>query len=606
VTAPSRQDLAAGATLALLAAVLWAGLTEQAFTNTDDWFHLDVALGLIDGDADAWRMVFSGGTSSGDLRAVPFAVWILDWWVHGLWAGGYYLTNGLLLGVSAMALYAVVRRRSDVWAAWAAAAVFLFEPVRAEPLVFLSAREDGVAVALVAATLVLWPRLRTSNRGVGIAALLYVLACSSKAPALVLPGMLAALDRADGVRDRRWAWLLIVTAAWGVWAGFMGLGSGLSAGSSWAEPALIVRRLVPAVAPWPVLLVLVLWRKGSPTSVRLGLELTGWGLLVAAPWLLRGDGDVHGRYLLLAGLGNGVLAAGLMPEQGRLRPLAAVALVGGAVVLFLASPPGGLVVREQSSARMIDALETAPAGAIVSTSFPHGGIEGLLSSPVRGQLLGGRDDLRAVLQGQPMTRTADVPRYSYTHWADAGVLQPGDTLLAEGQGGAWQPWVIPAPAASSADLLEWRFDRSAHGWGGAWRDGLVVPVEPFPLHMLPQAQADRLAARATLSPPVSLSARDYCRMELSWTERDLPGGPPSGDTLLDAGAVLILRWSAPGEELARRSVVVPLKGTSAAVALWTVPDWVAAPGIQQLSLMPLGFGGELEVTNVRLVPCGGL
>ena len=582
-------------------------MTAQSFTNNDDWFHLDVALGLWSGDGAAWAMVLGGDTSSGDPRVVPFLFWLLDWLLYGLGAGGYYGTNFAIHATTAAALYVVIRKRSDAWAALAGAAVFAFEPVRAEPLVFLSAREDGVAVALVALTLAAWPRLRRSRRGVALAALLYLLACFSKAPAIVLPGMLAALDRADGAPGRRWLPLLAVGAGWGLYCVAIGTFE-VNPGSVPASLELVARRLAPVFAPWPLLVLLVVLGARRDPLRRLGGVWIGWGLLVVAPWLARGDAAIHGRYLLLSGLGAGVLAAGVLPRRGALRVAMALALVGLSAWRFASLPPGGLPEPDRASARLIDELLKAPPGVTVALGFPHSGIEGLLASPARGALLPGQADLHVVLQGRATRLRGVAPQYGYPDWEAVGPLMPGERVLAKRQGG-WGSWTVPRPAASDAPAKTWRFDRGAEGWSGGWRGGLLLPARSFPLSLLAMVRApdlvERLALGAVESPPLRLDPRSYCWAELRWMTRDLPTAPPPRSTLLEAGAALVLRWAAEGEQSARRALVVPVLGEAASVELWTVPDWVEASSVHRLSLMPMGFDGELVLRELALLPCSG-
>lgn len=517
----------------VLGVVTWAAwpVLELDFWNTDDWFHIDVAAGMLQGDAAAFSCAWSGHVPQDALRLVPYLFWAADYRLFGLWPGGYYATNLLLHLATVIAVFLVARRLAGATApAVAAAALFGLNAATLQPLYFLAAREDGTAVLLCAVTAAAWPRLRRSRRGVGLAVALYLLACFSKLPAVALPAGLLALELMERRRDEPgesppWRamlfgfggaaalYLLVLMTT----ADVLGLGRGLAGGGELDPIPLILRRASVLVTPasaaanrgllWPDVVILAgLGAAGLTAALRrcpgrallaVGAAWTTACLLVPAPWLLRDalPGDLGGRYLLLPSMGAALLLAGLLPA-GRGRPERLVAVLAAAALLVGAA--GGFVlaghdmVRHNRStasslleviAGELDGSEP-PRRLAVSLQRPDRGTLAMLGSGTLRRRFPGLDEAPWVfLQGRPRAMQSTRELYDYGEYVpgpevlldelSSEVLVVADVYTPDGQGWSqgWSSWrgagAVARERGAPADGLPWRWNFEQLGLGWA-------------------------------------------------------------------------------------------------------------------------------------------
>ncbi|WP_242370770.1 MULTISPECIES: tetratricopeptide repeat protein [Anaeromyxobacter] len=234
------------------------------------------------------------GGSTPYYRPLNRALYLLDYQLFGLGAWGYHLVSVLWHAAAALLLFVAARRlfRAELPAALAAL-LLAVHPIHAEPVNFISGRNNVVATALVLAALAAYLRARDEGRrawyGVSLAAFFMGLLC--KEPAIMLLPLLGVLEALSGapwreVVRRRGP---ILSAFAGVAALYLGLravvlSSALGAQVSYTRPGEVlsnVLHIVPkyaAVTLFPRELTAVYSRPGSYFSHPLALVLA-WLLL---------------------------------------------------------------------------------------------------------------------------------------------------------------------------------------------------------------------------------------------------------------------------------------------------------------------------------------
>jgi tetratricopeptide (TPR) repeat protein len=314
-----------------------------------------------------------------------------------LWGGapaGFHLSNVLLHLGATLGVLAVARRvLGGELPAGLAAVLFAVHPVHTESVAFVSGRSDVLATLGVTLAFAAYVDWRVSGRAAArwrsLAA--FALALAAKEVAVVLPLLLAALDRQRGALpgDRRalsaalryWPWLAVLAAYLAVRLAVLGRLAD-APGQAWATlPIRLLSALDTAgwylrvalvpfpPAPYPVL-VPATWPPAPVVWAHLALLAGGlvatasatrrspqpalgawWFWLALAPAvgvnLLPAPTTVMGeRFLYLPSVGLCLVAGGLLgqwlgdPRQllaGPARPaaLGAAALVAGALVLTL-------------------------------------------------------------------------------------------------------------------------------------------------------------------------------------------------------------------------------------------------------------------------------
>ncbi len=241
------------------------------------------------------------GGSTPYYRPLNRALYLFDHQLFGLEAWGYHLVSVLWHAAAALLLFFAARRlfRAELPAALAAL-LLAVHPIHAEPVNFISGRNNVVATAFALAALAAYLRARDEGRrawyGVSLGAFFLGLLC--KEPAIMLLPLLGVLEALSGVP---WRELVrrrgpILSAFAGVAALYLGLraavlSSALGAQVSYTRPGEVlsnVLHIVPkyaAVTLFPRELTAVYSRPGSYFSHPLALALA-WLLLAVATFLL--------------------------------------------------------------------------------------------------------------------------------------------------------------------------------------------------------------------------------------------------------------------------------------------------------------------------------
>lgn len=645
-----RADLGSLGALALvLGLVAWAAWPALGldFWNSDDWFHIEVAAGMLQGDGAAFSRAWFGHVPKDALRLVPYLLWIVDYGLFGLSPAGYYATNLLLHLATVGAVFVLARRLAGSTApALAAAALFGLNAATTQPLYFLAAREDAMAVLLCVCVAAAWPRLRSSGRGVAVASVLYLLACLCKLPAVALPVGLLALEWTERRREEdrtapTWRRLLLAfgaAAAFYVLAvlvtvdvpGLLGRVAGPGALAPWP---MIGRRLsvlaVPAGAAadagllWPDVLVLGALAAGAVAAAL--LRRPGWPLLAVgatwlvacmvapAPWLLREalPEDLGGRYLLLPSVGACLVFAGLLPRDGRLggavAGLAAASILFGGVAGFVLA--GRPMVRHNDSRPSL-LLETLAADLdgdrpakrlVVAVQRPDRGTLALLASGVLRQRFPDLEEApRVFLQGRSRAMRPTTAPYEYGEYlpgppiqldeVGADVLVVTDEHRPAGQGWSvsWRSWRgagVP-PAGSDIevpDSMLWDFRQLQFAWSAP-----------------PAAATWRQGEGWVLRPARALTARSLPHVLVGPPERR-PALLVSGPLEIPQGAVcgLVLAVTSPPYE--EQPLDEGLVGGPFALLTWSKDPLLPDPFARMLVLPLAGGDEELEV-DLRNAP----
>jgi Flp pilus assembly protein TadD len=163
--------------------------------------------------------LFPGAMRSGYYRPLQALTYALDYAVWGLVPAGFRLTNVAWHAAAAVLLYAVgVRVLAAATAALLAALVFAVHPIHVEAVAYVAGRSDPLSAALLLGAVLAFLRSRTSGLRGGptihaatsgdragelVSAGLYFLALLAREAALVLPLVLAVLDRVPPRGARR-------------------------------------------------------------------------------------------------------------------------------------------------------------------------------------------------------------------------------------------------------------------------------------------------------------------------------------------------------------------------------------------------------------------
>jgi hypothetical protein len=268
------------------------------------------------------------------LTVVSFA---LDWLFYGYEPRGYHLTNLLLFAVTALLLYALLRRLKLNWlVALGGALLFVLLPSNVATADWISQRSDSLSACFMLAGLLafsfFWQSFKI--RWLVLANLGLLLALGCKEIAVILPGLFWLYAWLSGIKRAWKGWLKALGPSCGLLALYLGWrGLVLPAGNAVKPPTPDVlwsgytgavyqgfygldNWLSEKAAPWLTLLLLALtgllllkrgqyWRKLS-----FGL---GWLLVACAPLaLLATSYSVTARVLFLPEIGYAIGAAALL------------------------------------------------------------------------------------------------------------------------------------------------------------------------------------------------------------------------------------------------------------------------------------------------------
>ncbi len=644
---PARLALAG---LLVLVAALHASVLGLPFGNPDDWFHLDVAAGMVAGEGGAFARAWSGFGASDSLRPTPWILWAIDFALFGWDPAPYFATN-LLLHLGGVAAVFVLARSLGVGVAGAlaAGAVFGLNLASGEATYYLAARDDATACLLAVVLCAAWPRLRLSRRGLGLALVLLLLCLCSKPTAVAVALALPVLDRlqpGEPVRRRFWAVWAAVLVLWGIVlavvvgpGGLGGPGGGLGGNvlarplglllapsSTVGMPDLSVRReLLPLL---PILIGLPLarsWRAMGAGALWLLLFLP-----VPTLWLASQSGlDFGGRQMLMPSVGLALLAAAAMPSGGRVKTV-----IGWALAIVLLA---GLGWRHAAASRhfhdrpdptierFAKALEARPADRPLLVSLQRGsqGLSSLLTSGALLRMAGLEQPPGVLLQGSEVLLRPKLEPYGYGRLVPAGPLTEEEAaaswVISDRFAGRWPEFgaVSLRPRLRGELAQSWDFAVGPGGWSGwperaaqaSWEPqvGWRVPRR----QLLPEGQVARVLATAhkpavLLSPELAIEPATVCALELELG--DLPRPPPSGPVggrLAKDGRFALLTWSTDAgfTDAWTGSLLVPLGPGVSTVRLDLSPAWLEAGTVRRLALLPVNAPGQPLVRSLKLFWC---
>jgi hypothetical protein len=339
------------AALLLLLLLAMGGVLRNQWVQDDTGVIRDNALvQSVDGVWKAFAHPYWPGDRKELYRPLAIASFALQWAVADGAPWVFRVVNLLAYAAAVLAVWTLLRRMTSTAAAWIGAALFAIHPVHVEAVAVSVNQGETLVAALLVWAAILYLDLREGRLPAGRARagilLLFIPALFIKEHALVLPGLLAALEltllAGRGSWRERWrstwglyaALFLIGGLFWVVRGRVLGGGAGtdpieILAGLDASQRALTMLGVVPE---W---LRLLLW----PAHLQ-----ADWAPLEYVPysgWSLR-------ETVGLIGLAALVLA--LFVSWGR-RPRVAFALLWLAVALFPVSNlliPTGVMIAERT------------------------------------------------------------------------------------------------------------------------------------------------------------------------------------------------------------------------------------------------------------------
>ncbi|MCO4769802.1 MAG: hypothetical protein KDA24_07195 [Deltaproteobacteria bacterium] len=655
---PARPDRARA--LAVLGVVaLTAALNAPAlarwFDNPDDWIHLAQAQAVLAGDPGVLGRVLVGDPGLASLRPVPKLFWLVDYAVWGWSAGGYFLTNLLLLCALTAGVAALVARVTESAGAGVAAASLVGLSVATnQPMYYLAARDDLLAAVFSVGALLAWERGRERLRGRSLAAALTLFALLCKPSGILIPVAMLALDPRGGLRARlgRLAPVLAAVGLYGVMlVAAIGLDlSRLMAGGAPWQPLVALKNLVlPVVLPslarsgrapslvhdLPRLIALSLvviasLRTSTDRLTGAGLVVCASGALMHLPFLGTAEFVLQdsGRYLLLVVAGVGIAvggALGRMPSTAR-KPLVWSVVAASVFGFALGALPG--LSKDLGASRALFESLTAERDAghgmdevFVGISLPERGLLSFVTSEALARALAGSP--RSFMQGTgalllPLGDHGEIrlskERFQSsqvgngTLLVDRGALRPTftrvttpppargeDRTLALGAGWGFQPdpqWRATPPPVVTDDGVTVQ-TRSTLSWISLGRtlSAMVVP----PSHL-----------GRSIEP---LASSSVCAIELSLTLASAAAsrGPRAAPGTPKQFAMVMFSGDQTPAHPADHALVVPLGDTrdrqTVRLELDSSPGWAAVPEIRWLGLMPSSVPAHVTIHELRLVGC---
>ncbi len=649
-----RTRLDALALSLLLALVGWLHRASLSLPlrNADDWFHVDVAAGLLDGDPAAFARIIGGYGASDSLRVTPWLLWVGDLALFGFDGAGYHATNLLLhLGIVA-ATFALIRSLGGgVGGALAGGAVLGLNIGTGQGTYYLAARDDQLMTLLVLLLVAGWPRLRSSRRGRIGALVLYGAACLCKPPAIAAVALLWLVDRGTSTR-RSWLPFVAVGAVYAL-AFFALLGPGgrlLTEGAPWyASPLQALRTLVvpgsslglpdrslsadgalwalPAVG----LVVVALLRATPRGALRLGL---GW-LLVTLPvplLYLAGRSDAFndtGRQMLLPSVGLALVVSACAPKQGRWEGRGA--LMGGLVAAsfaaaFLRVGPHFLERSEPTVGAFVQAVQEHQGPLVIALQRPDRGLASLLTSGALPRMAGGKPAILALQGGD---RGFGARREPYGYGRLVATTWPEGPVLAESYGppgsppSRWPSWVAwtPTPRTLGEEAQRWSFAEGPGGWS-AWPPAssghLGLPRYEQGLGFLvdarirmPEGEVRSQLGQAgkpgiLRSPPLEIDTAAVCGLDLDLDVTGVRPEDPRGTALVPEGRFAVVTWSEREDLLDgwRGVVVAPVSSDGrASLRLDRSLPWTEVPTVRRLGLLASNLPGRVVIRGVSMRWC---
>jgi hypothetical protein len=585
-----RLDALALSLLLLVVGWLHRAALSLPLRNADDWYHVDIAAGLLAGDADAFVRATAGTGMTDALRPLPWPLWVVDYALFGLDGSGYYATNLLLHLLIVAGVYALARRLGGgVGSGLVAGSVVGLNIATGQGTWYLAARYDQCMVVLILALVLLWPRLRETGDGRVGAVVLFAAACLCKPTALAALPVLMVVDRRESPWTR-WGPFVAVAAGYLV---LLKLSAGafrpvLGGGGGWGGAP--VEALWMLVAPGHALGVpsrsleadLLLWIVPAffgvailavrGVSGRLVWTGIGW-LVVTLPLPLlylstrSGSGPDWGRQMLLPSVGLALLAGACAPKEG-VGPRAG-ANIGLLVLLvfgltFNEVGPHFLERGDPTLERFVAATRGHSGRLVVVLQRPGGALSSLLTSGVIARVTGGEPPVLALQGGESGFVSL---REGYGYGATKTIDFPAGPVLAESYGPpgeapeAWPTFVPWRPRVRELGGVaqQWDFSAGAAGWGPwpkADRGHLGLPKwtagEGFVVDAsirMPEGEVARQLALENkpgilLSPTLEIATAEVCGIELQLDANAIERLPSLGTNLVRDGRFAVVTWSA--------------------------------------------------------------
>jgi len=188
--------------------VYWQTLGHDFLRNWDDNFYILENADVHGLDWDRLTAVFSK-YYVGNYAPVQMLSYMCDYFMWGLYAGGYHLTNLLLHTANGLLLYRLLCRLiGDRLAAWSGAALFLLHPVQVETVAWISQRKNLLAMLffLLAWLFYLEYRNTCSSRKkyhYSASLLSLLLALLSKSVAVIFPVVILVFDHCYNDTNRK-------------------------------------------------------------------------------------------------------------------------------------------------------------------------------------------------------------------------------------------------------------------------------------------------------------------------------------------------------------------------------------------------------------------
>ncbi len=338
-----------GLLLCAVTVAAYAGVVHAGFVFDD--YALVVYNGGLEQLGQAWRFFVQdlwatadGGYDSGYYRPLMILSLAVDRRLFDLAPAGYHL-HSLLWHVAAVwALHRLLLRLTQPMPALLGAALFALHPLQSEAVIWISARNDLMATALLLGALAALQPPDASKRRLVVGGALALGAVLSKESALLVPVFLLCLDWAESGRPRGWRRHALLWGAVGAHL-LMRAVAGINAAAAPSEAGwrLLTQKALHVVAaagsllgwPWPLSVGrdLESWQLGGPELVagflvcvlvpagllmmagrrRLVVVGLAWACMGFAPAVLAlADKALFGErylYLPLAGLGLALAAA---------------------------------------------------------------------------------------------------------------------------------------------------------------------------------------------------------------------------------------------------------------------------------------------------------
>jgi len=617
---------------------VYAGAFEKALWSSDDWFHINVAQGLFALDGDAWRLPFFGDAAADALRLTPHLLFAIDWWAHGVSAQGYYTTNLLLAGTCVGCVFLLLRAFAvpHFVASLAAGCFALLSPIH-QLVYWVSARDDGSALAAGLLAMVAWVYWREQPSRRWLCWCLYALACFGKPPMgiqmLLLMGLLEFLHVSEGkggVRDSllRLRPFVAISAVWCVLLSLLVWGRGLGTDDlGLASAGLVARRFSTLLLPtYPyggqlgllellslavgvVGLALFAYRRSNAAGrlVMLGTGFLLAGTLPVLPWVLKAEPGAadYARYFLLPSAGVPLIGAGLfgLAPPGRLHLLTRG--LGLVLVLCLAlsgvSMARASLERQQSSSSDLIALlnslhesREASSEIFVGLRQPDGGVTSFLASPLWNVVFPEFSGHKVFLQGSRRLHHPTDEAFGYGELRPSGrnidvrALPPGALLVWQRPAGNGLSWGL------AQGLPEWPESTSSVSEGLSWEEPSHRPHSERMIYREIQQVGMRLAA-------VTLPSRleEACSLRLELGLPDTVGRAEMfGEESLIRGPFAIASFGP-----VRDAFLIPIESSTGKAEVFLPNIAGPRPRGDRLMLRGSSLAGSTSLHHLRMTGC---